>query len=225
MVAPIDPATLEAAEAIAKSVELRHSEEAPRSRLVVADGAQTLVSLVLDDTRGLKNDRDIAIWTDSRDYGETMEGLYRVSFAKAEAAADRLAAVRGELKCGAKIDAMVGVVRTALAESGWTVESPGKIRSGSGVEYDFAAVLRGPGGRKVGVDVVLGQKGSPVADRVTASAMKKLDLKDSGLLIIASPDPDEQTKSLASLVGATVVDGSDAVDAAAAVRNSVAAGA
>ncbi|MDG6965010.1 MAG: hypothetical protein JRM83_08520 [Nitrososphaerota archaeon] len=225
MVAPIDPATLEAAEAIAKSVELRHSEDAPRSRLVVADGAQTLVSLVLDDTRGLKNDRDIAIWTDSRDYGETMEGLYRVSFAKAEAAADRLAAVRGELKFGAKIDAMVGVVRTALAESGWTVESPGKIRSGSGVEYDFAAVLRGPGGRKVGVDVVLGQKGSPVADRVTASAMKKLDLKDSGLLIIASPDPDEQTKSLASLVGATVVDGSDAVDAAAAVRNSVAAGA
>ncbi len=57
---------------------------------------------------------------------------------------------------------------------------------------------------------------------MTASALKKLELKDAGLLIVATPGPDEWTKGPARLLGVSVVDGSDAVDAAAAVRDSAA---
>ena len=60
-----------------------------------------------------------------------------------------------------------------------------------------------------------------MAERITASALKKLDLRAAGLVVIASPAPDEQTKALATLLGVSLVDGTDAVDAAAAVRSSV----
>jgi sugar-specific transcriptional regulator TrmB len=222
VVAPVDGATLEAADSLAKAAELRHSEEAPRSRLVVADGAQTLVSLVLDDTKGAKNDRDVAIWTDSKDYAETMAGLYRVSFAKAEDAGERIARVRSQMRFAERTTSMVAVVRDALSDRGWKVEAPGMIRGASGAEFEFAAVLSGPDRKKFGLDVVFGQKGGSVAEKVAASALKKLELKDAGLVIVATPGPDEQTTGLARLLGASVVDGSDAVDAAAAIRNSVA---
>ena len=223
VVAPVDAATLEAAESLAKAADLRHSEDAPRSRLVVADGAQTLVSLVLDDTKGAKNDRDVAIWTDSRDYAETMAGLYRVSFARAEDARERIPEIRGEVKFAERTSSIVAVVRDALSDRGWKVEAPGSIRGVSGGDYEFAAVISGPGKRRFGMDVVFAQRGASVADRVTSSALKKLELKHAGLVVVASPAPDEQTKGLARLLGVTVVDGTDAVDAAAAVRNSVAA--
>ncbi|MDG6910284.1 MAG: hypothetical protein JRN08_07940 [Nitrososphaerota archaeon] len=222
VVTPIDQSTIEAAEALSKSAEVRHSEDAPRSRLVVADGTQTLVSLVLDDSKGMKNERDIAIWTDSRDYAETMLGLYRVSFAKAEDGAARVVSVKGQAKYGEKTASLLGVVRTAMTEAGWAFEAPGKIKGGSGADFEFAAVLRGPRGQSVGVDVVLAPKGGAVAEKVTAASLKKLDMKDAGLVIIANPSPDEQSKNLARLLGVAVVDGSDAVEAAAAVRSSVA---
>ena len=222
VIAPIDPATLEAVEGMAKVAEVRHSYDAPRSRLVVVDGTQTLVSLVLDDSKGLKNDRDTAIWTDSRDYAETMGGLYRVSFARAEEGSGRIAQVRGQAKFEEKVAALLGVVRTAMTEAGWRFEAPGALRSGSGADFEFAAVLHGPQKQKVGVDVVFAPRGAPVAEKVTAAALKKLDLKDAGMVVIASPAADDQSKSLANLLGVTVVDGTDAVDAAAAVRSSVA---
>ncbi|MDG7010854.1 MAG: hypothetical protein JRN57_01915 [Nitrososphaerota archaeon] len=218
----VDFSTLEAAEAMSRSAEVRHSDDAPRSRLVVADGSQTLVSLVLDDTKGLKNDRDIAIWTDSRDYAETMAGLYRSTFARGEDGAERVAAVKAETKFSEKTAGLLGVVKTAMTEAGWRFEAPGTIRGGSGADFQFSAVLHGPGKRKVGVDVVFAPRGASVAERVTAAALKKLDLGDAGMVIIATPAPDEQSKGLAGLLGVTVVDGTDAVDAAAAVRNSVA---
>ncbi|MDG6982824.1 MAG: hypothetical protein JRM74_05145 [Nitrososphaerota archaeon] len=222
LIATVDSSTLESVEALSKWAEVRHSEDAPRSRLVVADGSQTLVSLVLDDSKGLKNDRDIAIWTDSRDYAETMGGLYRVSFAKAEPGEERISFVKGQSKSEEKVTALIGVIRTAMAGAGWKVEAPGTIASGSGADFEFAAVLHGPHKQKVGVDVIFAPKGSPVADRVTALSLKKLDLKDAGMVVVSSPAPDEQAKSLAGLLGVTVVDGTDAVDAAAAVRSSVA---
>ncbi|MDG6919951.1 MAG: hypothetical protein JRN59_00290 [Nitrososphaerota archaeon] len=225
VVAPLDGSTLEAAEALEKSTDLRHSDDAPRSRLMVADRTQTLVSLVLDDSKGVKNDRDVAIWTDSKDYAETMEGLYRVSFEKAERAAGRLAQVRAQVRFEDKVAATVEVVRAALAEDGWKVEAPGTIAGGSGALFEFAAVLSGPDRKRVGLDVVFAQRGSPVADRIAASALKKLDLKDAGLVVIASPPPDEAAKALAELLGVTLVDGTDAVAAAAAVRSSVSGGA
>ena len=99
--------------------------------------------------------------------------------------------------------------------------SPGKIRGVSGNEFDFDAVLTGPGGQRFGLDVVFGTKDAPVGDRVTSSATKKLEIKDAGIIVIASPAADDATASLANLLGVTLVDGTDAVDAAAAVRNSV----
>ena len=222
VVAPVDGATLEAADSLAKATELRHSEDAPRSRLLVADGSQTLVSLVLDDTKGAKNDRDVAIWTDSKDYAETMAGLYRVSFARAEDARERLARVRSQMRFAERTASMVAVVRDALSDHGWKVEAPGVIKGVSGAEFEFAAVLSGPDRKKFGLDVVFGHKGESVVEKVTAAALKKLELKDAGLVIVATPGPDEQTAGLARLLGVSVVDGSDAVDAATAIRNSVA---
>jgi sugar-specific transcriptional regulator TrmB len=221
LVAPIGSSTVEAAEALAKHAEVRHSDAAPRSRLVVADGSQTLVSLVLDDSKGVKNDRDIAIWTDSRDYAETMAGLYKVSFSKAEDGGARVALVKGEARYEEKRSALLGVVRTAMAAAGWKMDAPGTIRSGSGADLGFSAVLTGPRRQKVGVDVVFAPRAALAAEKVAASALKKLDLKDAGVLVVASPPPDEQSRGLAGLLGVPVVDGTDPVDAAAAVRSSV----
>ncbi len=215
----VDGTTLEAVEALTARTSVRHSEEAGRSRLVVADGTQTLVSLVLDDSKGMKNDRDVAIWTDSRDYAEMMSNLYGVSFAKAEESQGRLEAVKAKAKVEDKVNSMVGLVKAALSDLGWTVESPGKIVGESGAEYEFAAVLSGEAGQRVGVDVVFGQRGQPPDEAVTAAALKKLDIKHAEMAVIAVPYPEEQTASLATLLGVTVVDGSNSVGAASSVRS------
>lgn len=220
LIAPVDPVTVEAVQAVIKSVEVRHSQEVPRSRLAIADGVQTLVSLVLDDTRGVKNERDIAIWTDSKDYAETMEGLYRSSFAKAADAREKLAEVKGAMKFQEKASGIVGVVRTALSEAGWKVDAPGKLVGASGGEFEFAAVLSGPSGEKTALEVVFPQRDGG-GERVTAAALKKLDLGEGSLVIVSTPLPDEQTIGLARLLGVNVVDGSDAVSAAASVRSLV----
>lgn len=221
VITPIDSSTLEAVDALAKAAEVRHSDEAARSRLVIVDGSQSLVSLVLDDSKGMKNERDVAIWTDSRDYAEMMGGLYQVSFGRAEEASARLAAMRERLRSEEKTSSLVGVLRAALSGRGWKVEAPGRIKGASGNDFDFSAVLSGPDGQKAGLDVVFGHRDSPVGERVTAAALKKLDIRDAAMVIVASPMPDDQTQGLARLLGVTVIDGSDAVDAAAEVRDSV----
>ena len=217
----IDPSTVQAVEAAAKHAEVRHSEDAARSRLVLADGVQTLVSLVLDDTKGMKNDRDVAIWTDSRDYAEMMGALYQTSFSRAEDGVARIASVKDGMKFAERVSKVVDVVKAALADRGWEVEAPGTLRGASGGDFQFDAVLRGKAGRTFGLDVVFGTRDSPVGERVTASATKKVDRKDARELVVSTPMADVATAGLANLLGATRGEGSDLVGAAAAVRSSV----
>ena len=48
---------------------------------MLADNDQVLVSLVLDDVVGRKNERDVAIWTNSGDYAGTMLPMFDKAFA------------------------------------------------------------------------------------------------------------------------------------------------
>ena len=49
-----DPQTTESSEAVLKASEMRHSDDFAKSRIVVADKDQVLVSLVLDDVVGMR---------------------------------------------------------------------------------------------------------------------------------------------------------------------------
>ena len=60
--------------------ELRHSDDFAKSRIVISDQAQVLVSLVLDDVVGRRNERDVAIWTNSGDYAMTMLPMFSKAF-------------------------------------------------------------------------------------------------------------------------------------------------
>ncbi len=221
MVTVVDPSALEAAEAFARALELRHSDEASRSRLVLVDGVESLVSLVLDDSTGAKNERDVAIWTDSKDYAELMAAMYRVSFERAKETAEMLDSMKSRLKFEGKVSSIVGAVRSAVEDEGWSISTPGKIAGVSGSEYEFAAVLAGPDEKRVAVEVVFGYKDKPVGEQVTASIVKKLDLEDATLLILSAPMPDEQTSGLARLMGVALIDATDPLGAASAVRESL----
>ncbi len=214
----IDAMTLVPARTLAETVEVKHSEEAAKSRLVLADGTQTLVSIVLDDSQGMKNERDVAIWTDSKDYAGTMGNLFQNSFAGATPAETRIMVVSGESLLGRKVGAVLNVLSEAVAEAKWSVNRSGKLKGASGREFEFTAVLTGPNNETVGLDIIAADREHTVSEKLSAAALKKLDMQDSRLAVVSIPLADESSQRLAEFLGIKVVDGSDVMEAASAIR-------
>ncbi len=224
MLSVCDHQTTEASEATMRACELKHSEDFARSRMVVADGAQVLVSLVLDEVVGRKNDKDVAIWTKSGDYAETMLAMFSKAFAGAADARERLIELKTGRKAEERAKAMLDIVKASLPLEGWAVEAPGRLKGVSGADYDVSAVLSGGGGgggKAFALDVVMGNDEESVREPIIAAIMKGIEVKSPRLVVIASPFSGDELQRLAKLVGVALIDGTDPVAAAAMLRKEV----
>lgn len=94
LISRVDESTMEAAAGLSTRCQLRHSNESTVGRLSVADTSQTLTSLVLDRSLGLKSAKDIAIWSDSRDFAEMMGSLFEMAYRSSVPREGRLRVVR-----------------------------------------------------------------------------------------------------------------------------------
>ncbi len=218
-----DLQTTEPTEAILRVAELRHSDDFAKSRIVVVDGDQVLVSLVLDEVVGRKNERDVAIWTNSGDYAGTMVPMFEKAFSGSADARERLHDLKTGRKAGERSKAMVDIIKASLPLEGWKVEAPGRLKGTSGAEYELAAVLS-QGGRGFAVDVVMGNDEESTRDEIIAAVMKGIDIKSPPLIVIATPYSGDELQKLANLVGVTLLDGADPVAAAARLRRVISAG-
>jgi sugar-specific transcriptional regulator TrmB len=218
LISSIDSHTIEAVESL-KGCAISHSDDFSVGRMVIADSSQIMISLVLDDSQGRKNDRDIAVWTDSRDYAEMMKTLFEKALISCTSAEERIAEVKGSRKIQEKTQAIVDVIRATLPLEGWSVTSPIKFSGISGNEYEFSVLLK-KGKDEAVIDVVLGRSEDGVRDYIISSIMKGIDVKTVRLIVLASPFGQELAK-LASLIGVTLIDGGDTVRAVAALRKSL----
>lgn len=218
-----DHQTIEASEAVMRSSEMRHSDDFAKSRIVLADNDQALVSLVLDDeVSGRKNDKDIAIWTNSGDYAGTMVPMFEKAFSSGLDARDRLRELKTGKKAEERTRAMIDILRASLPLEGWKVEAPGRLKGESGAEYDVAAIL-GLGAKGFAVEVVMGNDEESVREKIIAAIMKGIEIKSPQLVVIASPYTGDELQRLARLVGVRLIDGADPVAAAARLRKEVSA--
>ncbi|HUK75415.1 MAG TPA: helix-turn-helix domain-containing protein [Nitrososphaerales archaeon] len=215
-----DHQTTEASEAVMRAAELRHSEDFVKSRIVVSDGVQVLVSLVLDDVAGRKNDRDVAIWTNSGDYAGTMLPMFGKAFAGSLDARERLRELKTGRRAGERAKAMIDIVKASLPLEGWGVEVPGRLRGISGADYDVS-VLLDLGGKRFAVDVVMGNDEASARDEMIAAIMKGIEIKSPRLVVIGSPFSGDDLQRLANLVGVVLIDGADPVAAVAKLRKVV----
>ena len=94
IISQVDESTMEAAEGLSGRCQLRHSSVTSVGRLGVADSSQTLTSLVLDSSQGMKNDKDVAIWSDSRDYATLMSSLFETAYNASSPAEGRIRVAR-----------------------------------------------------------------------------------------------------------------------------------
>ncbi len=222
MISVCDHQTTEASEAVLRAAELRHSDDFAKSRIVLADKGQVLVSLVLDDVVGRKNERDVAIWTNSGDYAGTMLPMFDKAFSGSADARERLHELKTGRKAEEKAKAMVDIVKASLPLEGWSVGAPGRLKGVSGAEYEVAAVL-GLGGRQFAVEVVMGNDEASVRDQMITAIMKGIEIKSPRLVVIGSPYSGDELQRLADLVGVVLIDGADPVAAVAKLRKEISA--
>ena len=212
-----DYQTIEAAEALSRIAEVRHSEDFPNGRIMIGDEDHILVSLVLDDVTGKRNERDVAIWTDSKNYAETM----RPMFEKAFATSTELKAKLHELQTGRKVaersKAIVDIIKVSLPLEGWRVEAPGHIDGVSGTDYELPAVLTLKE-RVFAVDIVMGNDEDGARDAIIGGILKGIDIKKARLVVIAAPYSGEELQKLANLVGVSLLSGADPVAAVTKLR-------
>ena len=215
-----DHQTNEASEATLRVADLRHSDDFAKSRIVIADKGQVLSSLVLDDVVGRKNERDVAIWTNSGDYAGTMLPMFEKAFAGSADARERLRELKTGRKAAERAKAMIDIVKASLPLEGWSVEAPARLKGVSGAEYDVAALLD-LGGRRFAVDVVMGNDEESVREELIAAIVKGIEVKSPRLVVIGSPYSGDELQKLANLVGVVLIDGTDPVAAVAKLRKEV----
>ena len=217
-----DNQTAEAVESVMRNCELRHSDDFSKSRMVLGDRRNVLVSLVLDDVVGRKNEKDIAIWTNSADYAGTMVPMFDKAFSGSADARERLRELKSGRKAEEKTKAMVDIMRASLPLEGWTVESPATLRGSSGADYEVSALVS-QGERRFGVDVVMGNDEESARERIIAAIMKGIEVKSPKMVVVASPFSGDDLERLARLVGVTLVDGADPVASVAKLRRHLSA--
>jgi len=218
-----DHQTTEASEAVMRASDMRHSDDFAKSRIVVADNDQAMVSLVLDDdVTGRKNEKDVAIWTNSGDYAGTMVPMFEKAFSGSLDARDRLRELKTGKKAEERAKAMIDILKASLPLEGWSVEAPGRLKGASGAEYEVAAVL-GLGSRGFAIEVVMGNDEESVREPIIAAIMKGIEIKSPRLVVIASPYTGDELQRLANLVGVLLIDGADPVAAAARLRKEISA--
>ena len=215
-----DHQTTEAAEAILRSTELRHSDDLAKSRIVVVDEGQVLVSLVLDDVVGRKNEKDVAIWTNSPDYAGTMRNMFEKAFSGSVEARERLHDLRTGKKAEERGRAMLDIMKASLPLEGWEVDAPGRLKGTSGADYEVTALLKSDG-KRFAVDVVMGNDEESTRDGLIAAIMKGIEIKSPRLVVIGSPYSGDELHRLATLVGVVLIDGADPVAAAAKLRKEI----
>jgi HTH-type transcriptional regulator, sugar sensing transcriptional regulator len=215
-----DHQTIEASEAVMRAADLRHSDDFAKSRIVVADEMQVLVSLVLDDVVGRKNERDVAIWTNSGDYAGTMVPMFEKAFEGSVEARERLRELKTGRKAEERAKAMIDILKASMPLEGWSVEVPGRLKGVSGADYDLAAVLT-LGEKGFAVEVVMGNDEDSVREGLIAAIMKGIEIKSPRLVVIGSPYGGDELHRLANLVGVVLIDGADPVAAAAKLRKVV----
>ncbi|HYW83098.1 MAG TPA: hypothetical protein VFB30_07580 [Spirochaetia bacterium] len=190
---------------------------------MLADDDQALVSLVLDDeVSGRKNERDVAIWTNSGDYAGTMVPMFEKAFSGSVDARDRLRELKTGKKAEERTRAMIDILKASLPLEGWSVEAPGRLKGESGAEYEVAAVL-GLGSKGFAIEVVMGNDEESVREKIIAAIMKGIEIKSPPLVVIASPYTGDELQRLAKLVGVLLIDGADPVAAAGRLRKEVSA--
>lgn len=177
---------------------------------------------MLDDVTGRKNEKDVAIWTNSGDYAGTMVPMFENAFSRSADAHERLHELKTGRKAEERAKAMIDIVKASLPLEGWSVVAPGRLKGESGAEYEVGAVL-GLGAKGFAVEVVMGNDEESTRDQIIAAIMKGIEIKTPRLVVIASPYSGDELQRLANLVGAVLIDGADPVAAAARLRKEVSA--
>jgi sugar-specific transcriptional regulator TrmB len=216
LITSIEENTYDIVSEIVGKIDVRHSSVAESGRLVISDGRSVITSLVLDSSPGLRNDRDVAISVESRDYARMMDSLFEISFSGSVNSSERLSSLKAIKDAGSKVETLVSVLKAVSNERGWEIQSPFHFEGEEGRRLYFTFMLSSHGKRIYG-DVAISSSGKEVREIVFATIAKKIQIRDAEVILVIHPY-DEETARLCSTFGIKTFNGSDPVTAVSSIR-------
>ena len=216
LITSIEENTYDIVSEIVGKIDVRHSSVAESGRLVISDGRSVITSLVLDSSPGLRNDRDVAISVESRDYARMMDSLFEISFSGSMNSSERLSSLKAMKDAGSKVETLVSVLKAVSNERGWEIQSPFHFEGEEGRRLYFTFMLSSHGKRIYG-DVAISSSSKEVREIVFATIAKKIQIRDAEVILVIHPY-DEETARLCSTFGIKTFNGSDPVTAVSSIR-------
>jgi len=74
------------AKAFLNFADIRHKKSLSKMRFIVVDNRETLTTVAMDDSTNIKTERDIGLWTNSKDYVATIKTFFQENWKESVAA-------------------------------------------------------------------------------------------------------------------------------------------
>lgn len=197
-------------------VEVRHSLTSDRGRLAISDGSTVLTSLLLDATPGLRNERDVAMIVEGRDFAQMMGELFDLVFSNSPPGKERLESIVKSKDRMVKLESIISIAKAISIERGWGFVSPAFIGAADGKKYTFSFQLSS-GGKSVYADIIICNSESEVRKESFSTIAKKVELAGINVVLVIHPYDDE-VERVASIFGIKTVPASDPVNAVSSIK-------
>jgi len=74
---------IEAVKTFSDFADIRHKQSLGKTRFIIVDSKETMTTVVMDDSTTLNTERDIGLWTDSKDYTTTIKRFFHENWGEA----------------------------------------------------------------------------------------------------------------------------------------------
>lgn len=215
----VEEPVLEHVSSILNSVEVRHSKTSEKGRLVLSDGSVVLTSLLLDSSPGLRNDKDVAIVVEGKDYSQMMSDLFNFVFSSSESATKRLEEIKRSKQRNAKIESIIEVAKAISKERGWNFYSPAYLEASDGKKYSFTFMISSSKG-DIYVDAIVSESVQEAIREAFSTVAKKIEFGMKKVVLVVEPYSDE-VERVASSFGITTVSGIDPINTVSTIKTMI----
>ncbi|MBI4258843.1 MAG: hypothetical protein HY619_07795, partial [Thaumarchaeota archaeon] len=195
-------------QAVSETHDLRFVDFKISIETLAIDNSATLVTSGANEGEG-----EVAFWTSQREYSELVCNFLEQAWSNAHNPSQYFlhASLTKNLNMGLK------QIGEELEKKGWAVSTPGVIEGGSAVNHTFKMVASNQG-EVVAIDYFLSNE--PVGTQpLIAYGAKKSDARLNRIILLLSPEADEEAARLAKFFGIDVIEGTDASLLLSGARN------
>jgi len=190
----VDIESLNDVKAVSESVVVKHRVVSSEFMLVIVDDGEVVLRLPGWRVAGY------AVWSNLKAYVDTMSQVFEDYWGEGSPAEEVISNLVGQKYRSETL----GIIRDALKNAGWIVESPGYLKGKSGATHPFSLVARRPGApdEPMGIEVLPEGK---VFGSLIEHSVKSSDLKSATIFLATTGKIRREEIELAELYGIKLI--------------------